>query len=137
MEPSELNSPSNDDAQLAALLRNITPPLRDLGFSSNVVAALPPPRPTWHLSRRTVALGAGAAAGFGLVIWQGLGLPDAQSEIARVAGALSGVNPHFSSVHVWTAIAVMFGSLIVAFCSELRDKLVPWIGTMFAWKTPL
>src|SRR5688572_20260496 len=119
MEPSDLNPPSNDDAQLTVLLREFAPPLRDLGFSSDVLAALPPPRPKWSLSRRTVVLITGAAAGLSLVIWQGLGLPDVQSEIAHVTGAFSGVNPHCSSAHVWTAIAATLGSLIVAFGSEL------------------
>jgi hypothetical protein len=137
MESSDVNPPSNDDAELTALLRDFAPSLPDLDFSTDVLAALPPPQPRWYLSRRTAALITGAAASFGLVIWQGLGLPNVQSEIARVTGAFSGVSSHFSSAQMWTAIAAALGSLIVAFGSELRDKLVPWIRAMFAWRTSL
>jgi hypothetical protein len=124
MEPSDVNAPSDDDAQLTALLRNVAPPLRDEGFSSRVLAVLPPSRPAWYLTRRTVVLIAGTTAGLGFAILQGLSPSDVQSEIAHVTGAFASVNSHFSSAHVWIAVATALGSLVVAFRSELRDKLV-------------
>ena len=124
MEPSDVNSPPDDDPQLTALLRNVAPPLRDEGFSSRVLATLPPPRRASYLTRRTVVLIVGAAAGFGFAILQGLSPSDFQSEIAHVTGAFASVNPHFSSAQVWIAIATALGSLVVVFRSELRDKLV-------------
>ena len=66
MEPSDLNFPSSDDAQIEAWLRTSSrlPPLPDNGFSARVVAALPARRQNrraWLCAAGTV-LGVAVAA---------------------------------------------------------------------------
>jgi hypothetical protein len=44
MEPTDLNPLSRDDERLSAILREAQPAIADDGFSTRVLAALPPPK---------------------------------------------------------------------------------------------
>jgi len=124
MESADLNSSANanDDARLEAMLRRASPALPDNGFSARVLAALPPEAEAtpW---RRIAFCVAGAAAGCGFALWQGVSWPELQADAAQFSAKLANAgsaldNPMFGAALVVTAL-----SLLVAFRTELREKL--------------
>ena len=78
MEPTNLNPSSHEDDPLAALLRQPAPALLDDGFSTRVLAALPPPAPAPQAGGlKLVLCVAGAVAGLVFAVnngvsWAGL-----------------------------------------------------------------
>ncbi len=90
MEPTDLNRPAPDDAQLDAWLRSnaTATPLPDNGFSQRVLANLPPRADRAAATRRIIFCLAGALAG-AIVPWlTDAGLPDPSTspvDLGRVA----------------------------------------------------
>jgi len=79
MESANVNPSSNDDAHLAALLRQNHADLPDDGFTARVLAALPPPAPRAvpffeRPSARAFVFSLAALAGLALALSQGLSL---------------------------------------------------------------
>jgi hypothetical protein len=122
MEPANLNSP--DDAQIEALLRPTAPILPDGGFSTRVLAALPPPvaaRQSWP--RVAVCL-AGAAAGLGFALWSLAALSGGPWNAKALADALVEAIGWLADPLLGGALLVAAFSLLFAFRLELRDKLI-------------
>lgn len=120
MEPADLNPfpNANDDVRLEALLRDAVSALPDDGFSSRVLAALPPEETAAGSWRRTAFCFAGAAAGCGYALWRGVNWPELQAEFGRTTTALA--DPLFMGALVVAALSLLF-----AFRAELREKLLP------------
>ncbi|HYD83623.1 MAG TPA: DUF5056 domain-containing protein [Opitutus sp.] len=69
MEPTDLNPLSRDDERLSAILREAQPAIADDGFSTRVLAALPPPKNSAHpLLSRPFACAIGTLVGIA-VAW--------------------------------------------------------------------
>ena len=125
MEPADLNHPANDDARLEAMLRRAAPPLPDDGFSARVLAALPAPEAAAALWRRIAFCLAGAAAGYGFALWRGAAWPDLQLELEQFATALVNATSTLADPLLGAALVVTALSLLFAFQSELRERLLP------------
>ena len=124
MEPADLNSPANEDPRLEAMLRSAAPNLPDDGFSTRVLAALPQAveqRVSW---RRALFCVVGAGVGVSLALWQGVSWPELQSGIERFATTLANAGPSLANPMFAAALVVTLLSLLVAFQSELREKLL-------------
>ena len=126
MEPANLNSlPSaNDDARLEALLRRAAPTLPDNGFSARVLAALPATEEQHAPWRRAVFCLVGAAAGCGLAFWRSGASPGLQSGLEQFGVNLADASLVFADPMVSAALVVTALSLLVAFRTELREKLL-------------
>lgn len=124
MEPADLNSTfaADDDRNLEALLRRTPAPLADNGFSSRVMAALPPPRRKRSIvSARAVLCSLGAAAGLALAWSNG-------ASLGTLAAAKDQLHDAFTSARVGgdstllLVIAATVVSLLAAFPPR-RPKL--------------
>ncbi len=128
MEPANLNSSPEsdaDDARLAAWVREQAgaAPLPDAGFSTRVLAALPPRRRAFS-GRRVIACAGGAAVG-ALATRLDLGeWPTAASIFAPVGDAIRAAAA--LTLDPWmvagVAIAVMFATVAAVVLLVLRDE---------------
>jgi hypothetical protein len=113
MEPANVNLPPDEDAQLAALLRATHAEIPDDGFSSRVLAVLPPvqhsastlDRPFTRIAIYTVS----AIAGLAFAIARGLSFESlaAAQETVRQTLATVSATPDYSSVGIALAAATL------------------------------
>ena len=114
MEPDDLNEFIKNDPRLEALLRQSSAPLPDDGFSTRVLAALPPrtaPRSSYRLAWCLAGAVAGCAvAWFDSAAWANgaFTLPDLDQTFGNVGKVVS--DPTFL-----LAVIIAGGSLILAF----------------------
>ncbi len=124
MESTDVNSPApfrDDDTRLAELVRQSASALPDDGFSTRVLAALPPPLKTAPASwRRTIACAVGAIAGCAVTVWRGPAWSDAAAWIDRSAR----VSLPLDAPPLSIALTVAAVSLAFAFRAELRERLL-------------
>jgi hypothetical protein len=110
MEPNDLNSTPNDDSRLEMLLGQPAPAIPDHGFSTRVLAALPPRTPARRPGLRLAFCSVGAAIGL-VAAWligatsAGLAGPD---ELAQTGGRLVDI---FSNPNVLLALTIAAASL--------------------------
>lgn len=125
MESPKLTPDSPDDAHIEAWLRmnSAAEPLVDDGFSTRVVAALPPPA-TESQRRRTWLCIVGAVTGAVLTAAQG-------SQWSEAARQLTGLMTEFRAAFTPVfdpslAVGLVFAAMTLAFVywRELRAKLV-------------
>jgi uncharacterized protein DUF5056 len=130
MESPDLNSSSfeaDDELRLAAFLRQAVPEVPDEGFSQQVLAALPPRKPSRSISVRSLACTVAAVAGMVLACQQivtvgGFGVinHEVYDQFAQLHIALGqGAGP-VAGLGIWVALAVTAGSLWYVFHGELR-----------------
>ena len=91
MEPTNLNSPRDEDTALAALLRASAPAIPDDGFTARVMSALPPaPSPRTTSARWPWLAGvAGGLAGAAVVAFQAATWSDFVSGTGALLQSLS------------------------------------------------
>lgn len=111
-----MNSPADDNQDLAALFRRASPPLADAGFSQRVVAALPPRRRRRDL-RQLAWCAIGAFAGIAFAASRGAlsaaSLAEGGSELGRSLAPMLEIaaNPHVLVALVVTGFSVAFALL--------------------------
>lgn len=140
MEPANLTPspiPPEDDADIAAFLRRSSPPLADDGFTVNVLAALPPPRPARRPIRPALAV-AGAFVG-ALLAWRQIVAAGGEPAVAhQITSALDDLqlaaqhavaqgDPHALSTALTLAVGVSAASLLYTFRRELPRLLPVWL----------
>ena len=126
MEPTNLNSPADEDAVLRAIAHAGAPELADEGFSHRVLAALPAPRPNranrparwpWIAYLGGGLVGAGCALA---MIANQIDLAPAGRQLGNALLALGGAlaDPWLASALGMTALALA----IAAFFAEPRRR---------------
>ena len=127
MEPADLNSSTNandDGTRLEAMLRGAAPALPDDGFSARVLAALPAAEEQRTPWRRIAFCLGGAAAGCGVAFWRSGAGPGLQSSLEHFGVTMANACLVFTNPIVSAALVATALSLLVAFRTELREKLL-------------
>lgn len=117
MEPAHLNSPRDEDAALAALLRAQSTDIPDDGFSARVLAALPTPatRPGPRAAARWpwLAYLGGGAAGVVVALSRAGSWPDFVSGAGQLGHAAAQATAALSEPWLAVALALTVLSLAV------------------------
>ncbi len=125
MEPANLNPPPNDDAHLAALLRQNHTDLPDDGFTARVLAALPPRAPRSapifeQPAARAIVFSLAALAGLAFAFAQGLTwetitaiIPTLQQAAASTSVSLADPTP---------SLAFLIAALSILYA--MKDRLL-------------
>ena len=126
MEPKDLKSDSPDDAPIEAWLRAraTLAPLPDDGFSTRVLAALPPAARSMKPALRPWLCAAGAIVGCVLAASSGLTAPAAVDQVAALASALQTALTPLADPSFGLALVVTGVSLAFVYWRELTSKLV-------------
>jgi hypothetical protein len=115
MEPTELNSSPDDEARLETWLREPARALPDDGFSTRVLAALPPPVTRPISTRRWVLCGLAAAVGLA-VAWPRAGTGgEVVSQLSSWTDALTMTGTALADPMAQIALVVAALSLVAVF----------------------
>lgn len=125
MESDELKTPAPDDAQLEAWLRSSTflPALPDDGFSSRVLAALPPPKR--RFPARVLVCLAGGAVGMAVAARPLLAAGNLLDDLPALDAALVSAFDQLANPALGVAASVTLATLAYVFWRDLR-RLAPW-----------
>lgn len=120
MEPTNLNPPPADDAQLEAWLRTSAalPPLPDDGFTQDVIAALPPPAGRQSAQRMWFCLG-GALVGIAIAAF---GAMSPGNQPANLPALEENIQVAFAQLSV-PAFGLALGITAVSLWFAFRDRL--------------
>ena len=113
MEPEHLSPDSSDDARVDEWLRSdASTPLPDDGFSSRVLAALPPRRAREPSRRLWILPALGAAVGLLLIVARGGASPDI--DIGPVGGLVNALGSALPKSSMGLALVVIAGLFAVS-----------------------
>lgn len=120
MEPTDLNRPAPDDAQLDSWLRSnaTAAPLPDDGFSRRVLARLPPQADRAAATRRILLCLVGAVIGVVYAGAKGVSWSGLSADWSDFAPALDHNLEVLAEPSVLLALAVVAGSLLYVFGRE-------------------
>ena len=113
MEPADLNPHSREDDDLKALLRLDPPTPPDDGFSTRVLAALPPPRRAKSFQLRLWLVGAGLGILFAAI--EGASWSSLSTGAATVAQSSANLVAALSDPWLGLAVALNGLSLLMTF----------------------
>lgn len=129
MESQRLNSPQDEDATLAALLRAQIAPIADDGFSARVLAALPPrtasPAPRLLRHWPWLAYFGGGLGGVGVIATQAPNWSSLADPVALLLQAITVVLGALSDPWLLTAVALS-GLSVVLTIPLTRSRRFGW-----------
>ena len=123
MEPTDLNSPSDADRRLEALLRQAQPELPDHGFSTRVLAALPREKTVGRMPSRLMLCTIGSVAGAVFAVGHGITPSELDAAADRLNESLASVAPLATNPGLLAALAITGASLLFAFRTGDRRAL--------------
>ena len=115
-----MNPPPNDDARLAALVRQSAPELADDGFSARVLTALPAREAVRRPRLRFVFCAAGAAAGIGFAYWQGASWSALREGLTPLLAPTARLVAVFADPGIVLALTVTAASLLFVYRPRTR-----------------
>jgi hypothetical protein len=119
MESTDLNSPTSDDERLQAMLRESSPPLADDGFSTRVIAALPPEKQTFVLYARLAVCALGASIGLVFTWKRGVSTESLILAANQILESVAQTGMGLGDSRIVAALAVTALSLLYAFKRQL------------------
>ena len=128
MESANVKPPSDDDAQLASLLRQHHSELPDDGFTARVLAALPPRVPhfvPWfeRPAARNIVFSFAALSGLAFALSQGLSLDTFRALAPAVRQTAAEASISLADPALSTALLVAAGSVLYAMKHRLLRSL--------------